>query len=384
MDATRIITLGNPAYGGYTIGRDGGKVVMVPFGAPGETVRIRITDERKDYSVGAIVDVVEASPSRIAPSCPHFATCGGCDYLHLAYETELEIKRSIISDSLSRIGGLRNDDLPVVHTVCGERFHYRSHATLKASFGRHGFHGKGSNDLAAIDTTGCLLLARELNDWIMDRPESTPDYRVAIDAEGRVINSFSGEGVVREFIGGYHFFRDVNCFFQANRYLRPALLEMVRELSAPSPGETFMDIGCGVGFFTIPCGTGFASARGIDREPANVRWAIFNMVKNNSPVIDFIAMPSSRLHPGRHGADVVLVDPPRAGLDRATRRSIRAIHPSRVIYVSCNPSTFSRDVKDFAAGGYALESLTMIDMFPGTRHIELIGLLTRGVSASTP
>lgn len=224
MDATRIITLGKAAFGGHTIGRDRGKVVMVPFGAPGEKVRLRITDDRKDYSLGTIVDVIEASPSRISPSCPHFATCGGCDYLHLDYEAELDIKRSIISDSLSRIGGMRDDDLPEVHTVSGERFHYRSHATLKASSGRHGFHSKGSNDLVAIDTTGCLLLARELNDWIMERPESPPGYRAAIDVEGRVLTSFSGEDVVRECVSGFHFSRGVNCFFQANRLLRPSML----------------------------------------------------------------------------------------------------------------------------------------------------------------
>jgi tRNA/tmRNA/rRNA uracil-C5-methylase (TrmA/RlmC/RlmD family) len=357
---------------------------MVPYGIPDETVRVTIVEDRKDYCIGAIVDHIETSPSRIAPSCPHFTICGGCDYLHLDYTAELDIKKSIVIDSLSRIGGVPEDELPEVQTVAEERFHYRSHATLKASSGRHGFYRKGSNELVAIDMTGCLLLARELNEWIMNRPASPPDYRAAIDEEGRVITSFSGDGIVRESVCGFRFSRGVNCFFQANRLLRPAMLEIVRQLSAPSRGGTLLDIGCGVGFLTIPCGIGHGTVWGIDREPENVRWAQFNMQNNNISGIDFISMPSSRLHPARHGADLVIVDPPRARLDRATRRLILAMNPARLVSVSCNPSTFARDVRDFASGGYRLESLTMIDMFPGTRHIELIGLLTREASAPTP
>lgn len=384
MDTATTITLEKPAYGGYTIGYARGKAVMVPFGAPHETVRVSIIDDRRDYSIGEIIEYIETSPSRIAPPCPHYAVCGGCDYLHLTYEAELDIKRLIVIDSLARIGGLRNDDLPEVKTIRGDRFHYRSHATLKASSGRHGFYRRGSNDLVAIDSTGCLLLAPELNDWIMGQPASPHDYRAAIDTEGRVVTSFSGDRVVRESTGRFHFSRDVSCFFQANRFLRPIMIEIVRELAKPSPNETLLDIGCGIGFFTIPCGSGCSFVRGIDSNPQNIRWARINGNENDAPGIDFVTMGSSRLHPARHGSDVVIVDPPRSGLDRATRRAILTMGPGRLVYISCNPSTFSRDARDFVSGGYRLETITMIDMFPGTRHIEIIGLFIRAIDAPTP
>ncbi len=375
----RVVTirLERPLYGGLTLGYHEGKAVMVPYGIPGETAIVTIIDEKKDYCTGTIERIVEQSPSRIPPRCPHFTNCGGCSYAHLSYDAELEIKKRILLDSLSRIGGFGDETVPRPDMVAGNRFHYRSHATLRIVKGMHGFHRKGSNDLVAINSTGCNLLADPLNVWIMGGHEAPGDYRAAIGSDNRVVLSFQDEPIVDDSVSGYHFTRHIDCFFQANLFLRPRMLEIVKDYAGPSRDESLLDIGCGVGFLSIVSGEGSSVTRGIDLNAESIRWAKINARQNGALNTDFITIPSSRLHPARHRADVLLADPPRAGLDRRTRRTILAMAPRRIVYASCNPATFSRDAKEIVSGGYRMDRLTLLDMFPCTHHIELIACFTR-------
>lgn len=377
----RIITikLEKPVYGGSCLGRHDGKAVLVPFGVPGETVRVRVRDEKKDYCLGTIEPGEGTHASRVTPACPHFEECGGCSYLHVSYECELEMKEDILRDSLARIAGLGPEQVPAVDIVRGGRFHYRSHASIKSPGGVPGFYRRGTNDIIPFGETGCLLLGEELNARII--AERAPgDFRAAIDMSGRVITSHDHDGLITENEGGITYRRGINQFFQANRLLRGRMLEIARDYAGPGSGESFLDIGCGVGFFTLCLASSAKEGMGIDVSRDSVRQARENASLNGAGNVRFRALHSSRVHPARDVPDMVIIDPPRAGIDRKTRRTLLAMG-SRLVYISCNPSTFARDAKDLVSGGYLLDRLTLIDMFPATHHIEVVSRFTpRAVS----
>ncbi|HPV42774.1 MAG TPA: class I SAM-dependent RNA methyltransferase [Spirochaetota bacterium] len=364
-------------YGGYCLGRHNGKAVMVLYAVPGETVAAIITEERKDFCFASLTSIIGADPRRCMPDCPHFTRCGGCSYLHVSYDTELEFKKTILEDSLTRIAGFSRDEFPEIAVINADRYGYRSHATIKVRQGIPGFYRKGSNDFVPVGESGCLLLAAPLNGWMRDNTPIPDDCRIAFDASSSVIASFHADAVVVDNAGGLEYSRAISSFFQANRLLRDRMLETVIRFADMGGAGTFLDIGCGVGFFSLALAGDAKLGTGIDISGENIRWARHNAARNAIQNVEFIAMPANRIHPGRMHADVVVADPPRAGLDKKTRKTILAMEPSVLVYVSCNPATFARDAKDFANGGYSLEKLTMIDMFPGTHHIELVSRFSR-------
>ncbi len=366
------ITLDKAVYGGYAIGRHKGKAILVPYGIPGEIVSAAISEDKKDYAFASIETIIKESGSRIIPRCPHFTSCGGCSYLHVPYDDELSFKKKIVEDSLERTAGLRSNLAPPIDLVHDDRHHYRSHAAVKADHGRPGFYRNGTNELVSIGETGCLLLAREINDWIRHVKHLPDDSRIAVDSDGHVITSFATDTTVAERVGSFRFLRDINLFFQANLRLREQMLNIVIRYAGLKSGEAYMDMDCGVGFFTLPLAMASGSGTGIDVSVDNIRWAQYNSRLNGIRNVRFQAIASSRVHPGRHHPDPVVIDPPRAGIDKKTRKTIMAMAPSRIVYVSCNPATFSRDARYFLSGGYTLDALTLIDMFPCTHHIELI------------
>jgi 23S rRNA (uracil1939-C5)-methyltransferase len=371
-DTTILISLEKPVYGGYCLGRHNGKAVLIPYGIPGESVFATITAEKNDFCFASIAGINEKHQERITADCPHFTRCGGCSYLHVAYGQELQFKNSIVKDSLTRIAGLSEENIPDIVSIHAGRYNYRSHGTLKAENGNPGFHRKGTNDFVPIGKCGCLLLAEELNAWL-NREEPIPDdCRIAVDASLHVVTSLQDDPVVVDTACGLTYARSINQFFQANRFLRERMIEIVRDYAGLERSEVFLDIGCGVGFFSLALAGHALSGTCIDISGENIRWAKHNARHNRITNLDFHTMPSNRLDPGRIHPDVIVADPPRAGIDKNTRKTIMAMRPSRIVYVSCNPSTFARDSKDFINAGYSLEQLTLVDMFPGTHHIELI------------
>ena len=376
MNRVIPVTFEKAVFGGLFIGRHEGKAVFVPYALPGETAMVKVTSDKKDYCTGEIESITSASPLRTGPACPHFTLCGGCSYLHVPYETELEIKKGILLESLSRIAGLEAGSLPPVGMMHGERFHYRSHASLKVKGGITGFFRRGTNEIVPVTGTGCLLLDTPINDRIRGSGAPEGDFRVAVDADGVVKRSFDRDRQVTEREAGLVYVRDIDGFFQANRLLRGALPGRVVSLAGCDAASTVLDIGCGVGFLTLPLARESKSAQGIDINAGSIRYARANASQNGIGNVEFLAMRSSRLHPGRTAPDVIVMDPPRAGLDRSTRKTILAMRPRTIVYVSCNPSTYSRDIRDFIGGGYRLEELALADMFPCTQHIEVISRLS--------
>jgi 23S rRNA (uracil1939-C5)-methyltransferase len=374
-----IIKLEKAVYGGGCLGYLEGSAVFVPYSLPGETVEIEITERKKNYAYGTIINLVEKSDARIHPECENFGTCGGCDYLHMDYSAELMLKRDIIIDCLRRIAKYSGDKIPQMETESASRLRYRSHASVKCSSeGISGFYGKKSRELVPFPAKGCILLSDALMEGIRSADaKKSGDYKTAVGIDGTPKFSFDKDCEISESENNFRFDRHINCFFQANSFLRQKMLSAATDFIGLNRGETFLDIGCGVGFFTIPAARYAASGIGIDVSGRSIRWAKKNAETNGIDNIRFICLDASNINPEKFRVDTVLADPPRAGMSATAREKIIAINPSRIVYVSCSPATFSRDAADFAKSGYRLERLMMFDMFPATSHIELMSLLTR-------
>jgi tRNA/tmRNA/rRNA uracil-C5-methylase (TrmA/RlmC/RlmD family) len=360
-----------PVYGGYGLAFLEGKAVFVENAIAGERVLAGIHQEKKDHCFARIERILEPSPHRQEPPCPAFGRCGGCSYLCLSHGKELEYKKDIITDSLLRMSGINLDAMPGIATISSDRFNYRSHAGLKVRDGRIGFYRRESNDLEPLPEQGCLLLDERLNARLKEI-RAGRDFSIAVDSDGLIATSLEGETLLAERELGITYRRGLSGFYQANRLLRPRMLETAGEYAAPAGGEEFLDIACGVGFFSLYMAPFCRGGHGVDINRQSIEMARRNAAENGISNVTFSAMAASAINPGRHRCDVIIADPPRAGLDKKTRHTINAIEPEKLVYVSCNPSTFARDARDFLKGGYRLERLTLIDMFPGTHHIELI------------
>jgi len=368
------ITVEKAAFGGSFIGFHDGKAVFTTGVLPGEEVIVEPLSDKGDYLTCKTVDLIKTSPHRITPPCPAWPQCGGCSYLHTDYETELELKKNILIDSLRRTGGIRGH-IPDIKS--GERFHYRSHATVKSSHETFGFFAEGSNRLIPLPDKGCLLPDRAINDAISLEIPSNDEVRFAVDGAGAVHTSKNPEDILLEREGSLRFHRKIWNFYQANRFLRSEMLNLAEEYAGLKKDETFLDIGCGVGFFTLHLAQNGNRGTGIDIERSSIELARKNARLNTIDTVTFKKLDASRLHPQGDSADVVLADPPRAGLDKKTRKTILAIAPKRIVYVSCNPATFARDLAEFRKGGYEIQRLSLLDMFPATRHLEAAALLSR-------
>lgn len=370
------ITITNIANGGFGIGRISGKTVFVDSAVPGDRLLVEIYKDTKHYSFARARGIIEPSPLRIEPVCPNFNECGGCAYLNVSYQTELDFKLRILSEMLQRIAGMSIDDIPEIDIISGARFGYRSHAGIKLSGTKKGFFAKDSNSFVQFPAEGCRLLCDTLNEGIEKLriyDEQQTETKIASDHLYGFINSINTpDSYVLESEYNLKFRHDLSGFFQANMLLREEMIKRVIEYASPGKGETFMDICCGCGFFSLPLALCSAKGYGFDSDKRSIFNAVHNSTINNINNIKFEVKTESEIHPFRYKPDFIVIDPPRCGISKNGRKTINAIRPSRMVYISCDPSTFARDTADFLKGGLELRKLTLIDMFPCTKHIEVI------------
>ncbi len=182
---------------------------------------------------------------------------------------------------------------------------------------------------------------------------------------------------VDEKAAGISYKRSINGFFQANMFLRESMLEIVKEYSDLEEKDQFIDIGCGCGFFTLNLAGSCAGGFGFDIDKISLEYAKKNALRNKVKNVQFHRLSAADILPHRISPKTVVVDPPRAGITTKGRKTINAISPDVIVYISCNPSTYARDIKDFLKNGYKLDKITLIDMFPGTHHIEIISKLKK-------
>jgi len=339
-------------FGGQGLVRlPGGKVCFVPGVIPGEKVLVRVRRERSSYAEADLVRVVEASPDRLKPPCPVYGRCGGCQYQHIAYPRQLEVKRDQVADVLRRLGGL--GDPRVEETVASPlEYAYRNRITVHAKNGKIGFYGGRGKQI--VDVAHCPIASDAVNVLLADLRRTPPR---------------EGEHPLRE-PGTFRGFR------QVNDAVADLLLGVVEDMAAPG-GALLVDAYCGAGFFARRLKEKFGHVVGIEWSVDAVRFARAGAGGNE---IYLLGDVKRHLTPALAAAPAqdttLLLDPPAEGVEEPVLDLIRTRGPAKIIYVSCNPATLARDLKRLGAG-YALRRARPVDMFPQTAEIEVATLLEK-------
>jgi len=402
------ILLTTLAYGGDAMGRlEDGRAVFVPFGLPGERVRVRLTEEKRAFARGELVEILEASPQRIMPRCKHFGVCGGCHYQNLPYEEQLKIKTQILRDQLTRIGRIENPPLREM-IASPDPWNYRNHVQFHLTEeGKLGYVGAGpSFAQGIIPITECHLPEESIN-TLWPQLEFDPDAnieRVSLRAGKEndlmlVLESNSAESPELEIeaeisvalvfeenaaviagndhivipVLGRDFHVSAASFFQVNTALAEKMVQHLLTCLTVSLSTTLLDVYCGVGLFSAFLAPKCERVIGIESSPSACEDFAINLDEfDNVELYEGLAeeiIPYLKAKP-----DIVLVDPPRAGLDKHVVDGILKLKPQVIAYISCDPSTLARDSKRMIEGGYKLKQVTPFDLFPQTYHIESISI----------
>ncbi|HNX59863.1 MAG TPA: methyltransferase domain-containing protein, partial [Spirochaetota bacterium] len=310
------------AFGGQSISHSGGKIIFIPFTIPGEKIKVSIVKNKSDYAIAEAVEILESSDDRINPECPNFGRCGGCDYLHMTYDREISEKVNITRESLIRIAKIPETMIPPISIIRRDRFHYRSHARIKHMRSATGFFGKDSHNVVQFPASGCLLLDRRINEAIKTTRFKLAETHIAVDSSCNIITPHNGDSIdITEETNGVIYRHSIDSFFQRNSVLRGEMINRVIEYTGDDHESTVLELGCGCGFFSIPLARKFRFLRGIDISDVSIIHAKHNAEANGVTNAVFEARDDATLSQD-DSADIIIADPPRAGLSESTKNAI--------------------------------------------------------------
>ncbi len=406
-------------YGGYGFTLHDGKAYFVRYAAPKELVRAEIIKEKKDYNEATAKEVVIPSESRREPKCVYYGYCGGCQLQHIEYERQIKAKEEIFVENLQRIGKIKKVNL-LESIRSKEEFNYRIRVQFKVGGKKLGFFAWDSNEV--IDINECPILHPKLNSLIPNLKELVSEVKdikeihvlyspfrdeylcklvtttsLTRDMLKRIKEDFLGEKVVgvgnysrmrhglnrRSAVGRDHTYIRVenftfrvsnDSFLQTNYTLWSEMIKVVTENVS---FKKALDIHCGIGFFTLPLAKKGHFIEGSDVNVKSISDANYNKTLNGVENVTFVKASAYYQLKSRLGEliDLVVLDPPRAGLEHGEVDLLLELKPENIIYISCNPSTLARDIAQLTKGGYTLESSRLIDLFPQSYHIESINIL---------
>ena len=378
-----IVQIKKVVYGGLGLAHHEEKTLFIPYTLPGDRVAFTIDERKKKCLFGTATRIVESSPLRIEPDCPVFGICGGCHLLHARYEDELDIKKQTVLENLERIGHIKTEIGQYIPSP--ERFGYRNHCQFRVDAGgRPGFARRESSEVVPFPDEGCRLLSENIRNAIAGLPpDSLPpggEIRVREDRDGAVhfwgLTDIIGPPDLLIDAGGFTFPVRPASFFQVNSLLNDSLIELV--LSKPSGARRkLLDLYSGVGFFTLPLSRIVKEALGIEIDQETIRGAQAALRLNRVVNVKYRRGRAEQLIQRMGDFDLIVADPPRSGIpERALRRIIK-IRPDELIIISCEPPTFARDARLLIEAGYILSTVDLIDLFPGTYHVETVSLFKR-------
>jgi 23S rRNA (uracil1939-C5)-methyltransferase len=391
------------------IGRDG-KVVFIKGAIPGELVEVALEDKKKDYCLASVKNVVEPSPFRRQPPCRVFGVCGGCQLQFVEYERQVSLKEEIILDTLRRIGGI---DVQLMPSLTEREFRYRHRVQFKISQkGEIGFFREGTREVIAVDE--CPVAVDEINRVLhglktLDLKGVREIHVIAGDTvaaliKGNISEDFAqrlldtgiagiafeaGDSLGKDYItldlNGLKYTITPWSFFQSHWHLNIKVVETVIKKLALLEEKRILDLYAGAGNFSLPLSEGAKEVVAVEDNQYAIddarRNASLNGIKNcrfiqASVEKLFEAKKKQTVHAlfGDAGYDIIVVDPPRPGLPSDCLRTILEAESEKIVYVSCNPATFARDMKKMKEK-YEMESIQLIDFFPNTFHIESLAVL---------
>jgi 23S rRNA (uracil1939-C5)-methyltransferase len=402
------------AHGGMALGRHKGQVVFVPYAIPGEAVRVEIVETAAHWAKARLIKVLEPSPHRVEPPCPHFGPdrCGGCQFQHIAYEAQVEFKRQVVIDQLARVGGLREANVLDI-IAAAEPWSYRNQAQFNVTpEGRLGFLTADSHRVVPVKE--CLILDSLLDDlWAaldMEWPQlyrlslrcgsatgdlmavfeldHYEDFDIEVDfpvscvlllADGEVV-VLVGDSYLTEHVAGRDYRISAGSFFQVNTAGAEVLVALAREYLAPAGDETLVDLYCGGGLLGLAVADCVKRVVGVEADPSAAIDFRYN-ARGLHHVELLEGQVETVLSHLEGGVDLLVLDPPRSGAGRRVVSEVVRLSPRRVVYVSCDPATLARDARHLIESGYRLQAVQLVDLFPQTYHIEAVALFIQEARA---
>lgn len=428
------LRLDKMVYGGEALGKYKGKVVFVNGGMEGELVDIRITEQKRDYLRGNIIEIIQPSSQRVSPLCKHFGLCGGCQWQYIDYSQQLRFKEKIVYDQLVRIGGF---DRPEIMPIIGMEFpwQYRNKARFIVKTTHQGFtigfHQIGTRDVVDIDY--CHLISKQMNEGysvlrkvIKERFKpfyaycaveikaldegimvffiTSPKFHLNL---GEIVEAIQNIPIIK---GIHHLIVDKNelatlttyfgsqmltyalegitvqaqptSFFQINLLQAQKLFKETIRLLNPQESHQVLDGHCGVGTLTLLIAQKAKEVIGVDISASSINDArmnaLLNQIKNVHFLQNSLKQAIVQLDNFNSGGkfDSVILNPPRDGIiERQVIQWLLQTKPAKIIYISCNPTTLARDLKLLCQGSYSLNAVQPVDMFPQTYHVESIASL---------
>jgi tRNA/tmRNA/rRNA uracil-C5-methylase (TrmA/RlmC/RlmD family) len=334
------------AFGGAGVGRFNGKIVFVPFTIDEERVEAELVEHRKNFDRAQLRKLIIRSTQRVDPICPYFGHCGGCDYQHIAYQRQLDLKRRQVVQLLEKIG--RITDVEVLPTLASASpYGFRNRITVHAAQGRIGFFEKNSRNV--VDVEHCAIAIPAVNDALKE-------LRASGLADGKH-RTLRGAGVPRTFT-------------QTNDFIAGALLDFV---AGKVVGDVLVDAYCGSGFFGHALAKGLKTVIGIDWNESAINAARASARSNETYICGDVAETIESLLVNVRPQTVVL-DPSADGVNDRVINALVLNPCTRLIYVSCNPATLARDLARLR-DKFHIISVLPFDMFPQTAQIETVALL---------
>jgi 23S rRNA (uracil1939-C5)-methyltransferase len=421
------LSIEKPVYGGDFLGHVEGKAVFVPLTLPGETVRANLTEEKRSFAKAEIDAVLTASPNRIEPNCPHFGACGGCHYQYADYPTQLALKQQILRETLTRA----NVPIPAeIGILAGDPWAYRNRIRLALTQdGELAYRSRRSHDLIAIgecpiaapillrtamqvaeflaknppithvselelftnqDESELLLSlfteTTSANDthhtWLTalqaSLPQQTSGIRLQLNDGGlnSQILAAIGQPSLTYTAADFSYRVDHGAFFQVNRHLVDDFVSLV---IADHSGNLAWDLYAGVGLFARQLTQSCTEVIAVESAPASGAALQHNLKSAKaqpitSTTLDFLRRNRELREPR---PDLIVLDPPRTGLGDQVTTLLNAIHAPAMVYVSCDPATLARDLRQLTQERYTIDSISLVDMFPQTFHLETVVHLRR-------
>ncbi len=371
------------AFGGDGVARHENFVIFVPFVIAGERVEAQIIEVKKRYATADLIRVITPSPHRVAPRCPYYAHCAGCQYQHIEYHHQLEMKQAQIRDVFERIGKIKNP--PVAPVVASPRsYHYRNKLVVHGP-GKPGFWTTRGRSIVNIEQ--CPIAREEINARLADIARQQLQHvhvtlRANTAGQTWTFVEPPADQLIPETVLGRDLSVPLASFFQVNRDVIELALQHARALLAASGCRVLVDAYCGVGLFALLLADLVAHVYGIEWDDAAIAAANTNAERFGLKHYDFYPGQTERLLPYTLrqcplDETCLILDPPRSGCGRPVLKTLRDQRPRKLIYVSCAPPMLARDLKELTQHGYRLDCVTPFDMFPQTQHCEAIAELTR-------
>ncbi|MFL6468839.1 MAG: class I SAM-dependent RNA methyltransferase [Pyrinomonadaceae bacterium] len=360
-----------------------GLTVFVSLAAAGDLVEARLTEIKGKTAFAEVESVIEPSADRVEPPCLYFGSCGGCDFQQMNYSAQLSAKVAMIRDCLHRIAKIEwADEIPIIPSPLEFGYRLRAQWHIETASKKIGYYRRDSRDL--VDIQKCIVLAPELNQELEALRRELPwetffadkfQIDAAVGSDGVVsINSSelaesAGEIAVKTAGESYVF--SAKSFFQGNRAMVDRLVETA---IGDAAGRRALDLYCGVGLFTLPLARRFEHVIGVEESYDSIEFAKRNATNANIGNAEFRTESVRRFLSNvvESNLDFVLLDPPRAGTEKDTIMNLIRLKPKHVSYVACEPSVLARDLRRFAENGYSIDSITALDLFPQTHHVETV------------